>query len=766
MTMRSSAGGFTLVQKIYAGFALVLLFLATLAFLSTGSLSKVGDLFIDYRTAARTNLALSSMQRDFLEANAAVESFKARADEKLLEIFNKDLTRIDAQMKKVPEFVKDETALKEMQRIFAEVQEYQQQFMAEAAKQKEFDALVEEKDKLALLTRESIEEIMQRASAEGNLAVLQAAGFAMEWLLRAQIHEQIFSSTGDEKELVSVEEAFEKCRVYFEQVSRSINGVSEKAAKQALANLTAYENADTKLNSLLRERNQFFDEMEKESDKIIAGYDALVSTEVQEQNTLGPAAQKEVEASMASLPIIALLALLLGTVFSFFIGRMISRPISGMTRTMVLMADGDYSVKIDGLGRGDEIGDMARATQRFKEEAERSFLLKQMVDDMPTNVMTVDVRNDFKVNYINNTSLRTLSGLAAHLPVRPEEIMGRSFDIFHKDPSHQRRMLADASRLPHRARIKVGPEFMDLLVSAIRDKKNEYVGAMLTWNIVTAQVKLADDFEGMIGSIVAGVRGSAGKLQESATILSSSAEETSRQAEAVSNAARMASGSVQTAAAATEELTSSIAEISKQTQESAAISSQAVSQAQRTDQVVNSLSEAAAKIGDVVQLINDIAAQTNLLALNATIEAARAGEAGKGFAVVASEVKNLATQTAKATEEISGQINSMQNSTQQAVGSISQISNTINRINEISSMIAAAVEEQRAATQEIARSIGEASQQAETVTANIDGVSESANEANHMSRSVLNAADSLADQGATLDRESGSFMNRVRNKDQ
>jgi methyl-accepting chemotaxis protein len=219
---------------------------------------------------------------------------------------------------------------------------------------------------------------------------------------------------------------------------------------------------------------------------------------------------------------------------------------------------------------------------------------------------------------------------------------------------------------------------------------------------------------------------------------------------------------VQAVASATEELSSSVSEIGRQVQESSNIASQAVRQAQQTDARINELSQAAGRIGDVVKLITAIAEQTNLLALNATIEAARAGEAGRGFAVVASEVKQLASQTAKATEEISAQIASMQTATQDSVGAIKEIGGTIGRISEIAGAIAAAVQEQGAATGEIARNVGEAAKGTAEVASNITAVNRGAGETGSASAQVLISAQSLSAESDHLKAEVEKFLSTVR----
>jgi methyl-accepting chemotaxis protein len=275
-------------------------------------------------------------------------------------------------------------------------------------------------------------------------------------------------------------------------------------------------------------------------------------------------------------------------------------------------------------------------------------------------------------------------------------------------------------------------------------------------------MKLAGDFENAVGKIVEAVSASSGELETSAGTLTANAARSQKLTTVVAVASEEASTNVQSVASATEEMTSSINEISRQVQESARMANEAVDQARKTNDRVGELSKAAARIGDVVELINTIAGQTNLLALNATIEAARAGEAGRGFAVVASEVKALAEQTAKATGEIGQQISGIQAATQESVNAIKEISGTIEKLSEISSSIAAAVEEQGAATQEISRNVQQAAQGTQRVSSNITDVQRGASETGSASSQVLSAAKSLSSDSNRLKLEVGKFLNSVR----
>ncbi len=444
------------------------------------------------------------------------------------------------------------------------------------------------------------------------------------------------------------------------------------------------------------------------------------------------------------------------------LARTVGGPLRRMAGTIGAIAAGETALTVTDRGRRDEIGRIADAVEDLRVTVREAFSRGQMIEQMPIGVSVADPTDGFRITYANHYSETLIRDLKDHLATQVDTMVGHSIDIFHKTPGRIQALLADPANLPHRARIVMGPETLDLNVSALRDAAGQYVGAMLAWQRVTEQARLADTFEVDIGAVVGSVATSAGQLQDAARTLTDAAAEAGREAVAVSEAGMQANADVQAVAAAAEEMAASVEEITRRVAEAAEVARRAVAEAKATDSTVRGLAEAASRIGDVVRLIGEIAGQTNLLALNATIEAARAGEAGKGFAVVASEVKNLAGQTAKATEEIGRQISEMQNATNQAVDAIRAIGTTVDRTSDIATAIAAAVEEQGATTREIARSAAQVAEATGTVAQRIEGIRAAADATGGSAGAVLQASGALSGDAATLRERADGFLKAVR----
>ncbi|MBS7540013.1 methyl-accepting chemotaxis protein [Ancylobacter lacus] len=350
--------------------------------------------------------------------------------------------------------------------------------------------------------------------------------------------------------------------------------------------------------------------------------------------------------------------------------------------------------------------------------------LLQMVEQMPINVMTCRL-DGFTIDYANKTSLDTLRRIEQYLPIKASELIGSSIDVFHKKPEMQRAMLADASRLPHTARIKVGPETLNLSVSALTRPDGSYDGPMLTWALVTDSVRVADSVNGVIE----------GMARTSTAMENASQQLTSLTAQSEHMSASVSAAAVQ--------MSGSFNEVSQQIHRANSMTSQAADQAASANGLVGGLVQSVERIGNVSALIERIASQTNLLALNAAIEAARVGEAGKGFAVVASEVKALALQTANATKDISNQVDAVQRASGAAAQAVSEITGNVRTLRDVFVALSSAVEEQASTNESVSRSI-------EGVSSASSRIRGSATEIAGVSREIVGFAERLRSEVKVL----------------
>ena len=459
-------------------------------------------------------------------------------------------------------------------------------------------------------------------------------------------------------------------------VENALNAISSRdekilqAIKEVAALLEEYRQALNKLIANSKSVDELTAEMADSATAIVQGASAMKTDLLSDQQRLESESDAIVGETERLIVMLAAGGFLLGAALALILGKGISRPMTAMCNAMHELAGGNFEVVLPGLGRKDELGEMAGAVEEFKMQA-----------------------------------------------------------------------IAKAER-----------------DAAAQDAQNRTSSAARR----TELIRFADDFEAAVGAIVSNVSASAVQLESAAGTLTRTAETTQGLSSQVAGTSEQASSNIRSVAAATEELSASVDEIGRRVHESNRIAEAAVLQAQQTDARIGKLSRAAGQIGDVVKLITAIAEQTNLLALNATIEAARAGDAGRGFAVVAAEVKSLASQTAKATDEISSHILGMQGATQESVAAIKEIGGTIAQISNIASTIASAVEQQSSATQEIARSVQNVAQGTHEAAANIMQVNRGATETGAASEEVLNSAKTLSTESTRLREELDRLMSNIR----
>ncbi|MCG8509083.1 MAG: methyl-accepting chemotaxis protein, partial [Rhodospirillales bacterium] len=593
--------------KIGIGFGTVLLLLLVIAGESVFNLYSIGKDFTDYRGLARQTNQYGRVQANLLLTRMGVKDFVIRGSEEAISVVKERGKTTSDVLAGVSELTDSEEDLA----YVAEIEGVLTQYSTSFERVVEFQALrnkhVATLDELGPQMERKLTEIMKSTNAAGDSGSTFEAAVVIRELLLARLYVIKFLLNNDQAAYDRAAKEFANFANSAVEMEANLQNPTRKALAQEVIGLSkTYTSEFASVYAAINDRNAIITGTLDVIGPQVADNIETKKLEVKDlQDQLGPRVQAVVVQSQTVTGIVGAVALVLGIIAAYLIGIGITRGIGAMTAAMSRLSEGDLTVEVPSTENKDEIGDMARAVQVFKENAVR---VKEMEAEQEEN---------------------------------------------------ERR--------------------------AEREKR-------------AAMNKMADDFESSVGHIVDQVSSASTEMQASSESMSATATETTRQSAAVASASDDASANVQTVASAAEELSSSITEISRQVAQASQIAGAAVQEASETNDRIQGLAEAARKIGEVVALITDIADQTNLLALNATIEAARAGDAGKGFAVVANEVKELAKQTAKATEDISQTIQAIQSDTDGAVNAIGEVSSIIGKINGIQNTIASAVEQQTITT--------------------------------------------------------------------
>nr|WP_246661615.1 methyl-accepting chemotaxis protein [Tardiphaga sp. vice304] len=656
--------------KVTLGFAAVLVISALSMAMAYIGYERISEGVVSYRTSVaesglarnidRQLTAYQALTRYYVITGKEIDAKAAKAAESSLKF------AIDDSVKATT----DAARLDKVTRLVREFSDFTKVFADILAVNGENDVIgATQLTRLSILLRSKIDDLGDSATMAAMPATEEQVKDITTQFVTATSVVNTYMAMADDKTASAAASRIKFLDNAIAGIFANNEGILKKA-KAIGADVKIYQGAFAKYVENSKKVEGLSQKMTAIAETIVALSTALKADMLTEQQRLESESDTTINQTKRLIVMLGVGGLIVGAVLAMLLGRSIARPMLAMCAAMRRLAAGDFDVVLPGLGRRDELGDMASAVEEFKVQA-----------------------------------------------------------------------IAKAER-----------------DAESQDAQNRRAGEARRAELI----RFADDFEGAVGGIVSNVAASAEQLETAADTLTRTAETTESLSGQVAGASEEASSNMQSVATATEELSLSVSEIGRQVEASSRIADSAVLQAEQTDVRITELSRVAQRIGDVVNLITAIAEQTNLLALNATIEAARAGDAGRGFAVVASEVKSLASQTARATDEISTQIAGMQNATQESVTAIKQIGATIGQISSIASEIASAVTQQSAATREIAQNVQRVAHGTQQVAGNITAVNRGATETGVASEQVLNSAQTLSSESTRLRAELDRFMQNIR----
>lgn len=691
---------FAIKTQIFSGFGTVVILLSVISIVALVSISHFRSNFSEYRSLAIQTNAAGRVQANLLETRIKAKDYVKRASAETITGVEERAKRTLEMIEGLRGRVKDPEGIKVAENAKKSVEDYVSAFHEVTKKQARRRELVKTVlDANGPLIERKLTQIMDSAARDNDTTAAYRAGLAMRNLLLERLYVLKFLEDNKESYFQRVlKEAASMDKNHAQLLAELQNPQRRKLAEEISSVHEKYTSTFKEVRDIILSRNEIIKGTLDKIGPAVAGSVESLKLAIKKQQDT-LGPQAESEAKSANF--ITMVVAGISLVFAIIAAWLIGAGIAGPI--------GSMTATMGRLANGERDIDIPGTDHKGE------------IGAMASAVMV------FKDNMIEAERLQTEQ--------RKQEEQQRE----------EEKRRAEAER-EAAAKETEDQERATQEAAARTDKMEQIIAS----------------FDQEASSVLESVSSAATQMRASAEAMAETADQTSKQSSAVASASEEASTNLQTVASAAEELSASVEEISRQVSESTNIAQSAVTEAAATNEKVQGLAEAAQKIGDVVNLINDIASQTNLLALNATIEAARAGDAGKGFAVVASEVKSLATQTAKATEEIGGQIGAIQSATGEAATAIDGISSVIGKISEISTAIASAVEEQGASTREIAGNVQQAAAGTQEVNGNITSVNTAAAETGQSASQVLNAAGELAQQGDALRKRVDTFLAEIR----